>query len=150
MKGYSYEFEKEGTASARAEGVDVSYKDIVEACGRIRGKTIAWAVDFLERAARGEIPILFKRHNKKLGHRKELRGQKGRYPKKAAAILLKVLKSAFANARTKGLGEDLIIAHVAANKKSTYPRLAAKGRRVRSDYEISRVEIVLKEKVKKG
>jgi len=152
MRGYSTEFVPEEFASARLEGVDASYKDLSEVCGRIRRKDAGWAKTFLERAAAGEIPVLFKRHNKKLGHRRELGGKKGRYPWKAAKIVLKVLNSAVANGFAKGLGEGYVIFCAAANKKFTYPRMAPKGRTARSCYELARVEIVLKptQEVPKG
>jgi len=152
MKGYSHDFNPEEVASARLEGVDASYKDLSEVCGRIRRKDAAWARTFLELAAAGEIPVLFKRHNKKLGHRRELGGKKGRYPWKSAAIVLKVLNSAVANGLAKGLGEGYVILSAAANKKFTYPRMAPKGRTARAYFELARVEIVLKptEEVPKG
>jgi len=144
MKGYSCDFDVEGCASARLEGVDASYKDLSEVCGRIRRKDAAWARVFLERVAEGEIPVLYKRHNKKLGHRRELGGRKGRYPWKCAAIVLKVLNSAIANGMAKGLGEGYVVFGAAANKKFSYPRMAPKGRTARSYYELARIEIVLK------
>ena len=152
MKGYSIEFSPEECASARVEGVDASYKDLAEVCGRIKGKDAAWAQEFLEKASKGEIAVLYKRHNKRMGHRRELGGKKGRYPKKASKILLKLLKSAIYNGMTKGLGERYKIIAASANKKDTYPRVASKGGWMRSDYETARVEIVLKglETVPKG
>ncbi len=143
MKSYSVDFDKEKHAYARVEGTNVSYKDLAQVCGRIVGKDAQWAVIFLERAALGEIPILYKRHNKRLGHRKELGGQKGRYPKKAAAAVLKVLKSAVANGLARSLGMSYRIVHAAANKKHTYPRSASKGRTARSNLELARIEMVL-------
>lgn len=151
MEGYSAEFD-ENCATARLEGVDASFKDLAEVCGRIRGKDIRWCLSFLEQAAKAEIPVLYKRHNKRLGHRRELGGKKGRYPKKSAAIVLKVLKSAIANGMVKGLGESYTVLSACANKKTTYPRLAPKGRRARSNYELARIEVILrsKEEVPKG
>jgi len=146
MKGYSCDFDVEVCASARLEGVDASYKDLSEVCGRIRRKDASWARSFLEMAADGEIPVLYKRHNKKLGHRRELGGKKGRYPWKCAAIVLKVLNSAIANGMSKGLGEGYTVFAATANKKFTYPRMAPKGRTARSYYELARIEIVLKPK----
>lgn len=146
--GYSQKFERveeEQCAFARLEGTEASYKDLSEVCGRIRRKSADWAVKFLEMAAEQEVPVLFKKHNKRLGHRKELSGQKGRYPWKAAKIILGVLKSAISNAKVKGLSDGMVIAHVTANKKATYPRMASKGRRSRSDYELSRIELILRE-----
>jgi large subunit ribosomal protein L22 len=144
MKGYSVDFDRENFASARLEGVDASYKDLSEVCGRIRRKSASWAMAFLEKAAAGEIPVLYKRHNKRLGHRRELGGRKGRYPEKAAGVVLGVLESAMANGMAKGLGEGYTVFSAAANKRFTYPRMAPKGRTARSYYELARVEIVLK------
>ncbi len=144
MKGYSLEFDTKECASARLEGVDASYKDLSEVCGRIRRKNSVWALTFLEKAAAAEIPILYRTHNTKLGHRRELGGKQGRYPKKAAGIVLKVLESAIANGMAKGLGEVYTIRTSTANKKFSYPRMAPKGRTARSYYELSRIEIVLK------
>ncbi len=152
MKGYSTDFERENFACARMEGTNASFKDLAEVCGRIRGKNAEWALGFLELAAEGKIPVLYKRHNKRLGHRRELGGQRGRYPKKAAKAVLKVLKSALANGITRGMGAGYQIAHASANKKNSYGRVAPKGRWARSDYETSRIEILLKplEAVPKG
>ncbi|MFH0738006.1 MAG: 50S ribosomal protein L22 [Candidatus Micrarchaeota archaeon] len=150
MKGYSSNI-PENCALARVEGVNASYKDLSEVCGRIRGKKTDWAVSFLERAAEGEIPVLYKRHNKKLGHRRELGGQKGRYPKKAAGIVLKALQSAMANGKVKGLGDGFTIHAANANKKDVFPRMAPKGRTARSFLVTCRIEIILQGKaVPKG
>jgi large subunit ribosomal protein L22 len=143
MKGYSSEI-PENCATARVEGANASYKDLSEVCGVIRNKKTAWALPFLEKAAEGEVPILFRRHNKNLGHRRELGGRKGRYPQKAARVVPKVLQSAIANGKELGLGEDFTIISVVANKKQTFPRMAPKGRTARSFLETSRVEVVLK------
>lgn len=150
MNMYSYtipEDKKDMYAMARAEDVEASYRDLSEVCGRIRNKDCARAVAFLEKAATGEIPVLFKRHNKKLGHRRELGGAKGRYPMKAAKAVLKALNSAIANSRVKGMSEELTIVHACANKRHDYPRMSAKGRRSMQHYATSRIEIVVKERV---
>ncbi len=145
MKGYSNMPEStENCAMARLEGVNASYKDLSEVCGRIRNKKTDWAVGFLERAAEAEVPILFKRHNKKLGHRHELGGRKGRYPWKAAKIVLKTLQSAIANGKTLGMGDVYTIVAASANKLAAFPRMAPKGRTARSFLETSRVEIILR------
>jgi ribosomal protein L22 len=143
MKGYSSEI-PDNCARARLEEVNASYKDLVEVCGRVRNKKADWALSFLEKAAKGEVPVLYRKHNTRLGHRRELHGRKGRYPKKAAKIVLKVLRSAIANGRTLGLGEAYTILAASANKKHVYPRIAPKGRWARSFLETSRVEVVLK------
>jgi len=147
MYSYIIEKGKEGDfARARVEGVDASIKDLVEVCGNIRYKPVDKAVKLLEAAADGSMPILYRSNNKHLGHRRELGGRKGRYPKKSVKIVLGALKSAIANAQQKGLSEELIVTHACANKLATYMRYAPKGRRNVSAMETARVEIVLKEK----
>ena len=147
MQFYSYtidEKEKDTYAFARAEDSGASYKDLTQVCGRLRGKKIAWAFDFLAKVSEGSIPVLYRKFNTKLGHRRELRGRKGRYPEKAAREVLVLLKSVEANAKVKGLSDDLTVVHISANKKASFPRGMSKGRRGRSDYETSRIEIVVK------
>ena len=143
MKGYSSTV-PENCARARVEGVNASYKDLSEVCGVIRNKKTEWAVSFLEKASEGEAPVRFRRHNRNLGHRRELGGRQGRYPEKAARIVLKALQSAISNGKTLGLGETYTVLAASANKKQVYPRMAPKGRQARSFLETSRVEIVLK------
>ncbi|MBI5051517.1 50S ribosomal protein L22 [Candidatus Micrarchaeota archaeon] len=147
---YSYaipEEKKEHYAMARAEDLEASYKDLTQVCGRLRKKSVKHALSLLEKASNMEIPILFKKFNTKLAHRRELGGSQGRYPQKAAGVVLEVLNSAIANAKVKGLNEDMIIVHILANGKHSYPRMSPKGKRVRHHYATSRIEIVLKEKV---
>lgn len=145
MKGYSQSF-GENCASARLEGVNASFKDLVQVCGNIRLKKADWAISFLEKASEGEVPVLYRSYNKKLGHRRELGGRKGRYPKKAAKIVLKVLLSAIANGEVKGIGSEFVIKHACANKKMIMPRIASKGRWARSNLETSRIEIIVEAK----
>ena len=142
MKSYSAKI-PENCACARVEGVNASYKDLAEVCGRIRNKKSAWAVSFLEKVSEGKAAVLYRTYNKRLGHRKELKGRKGRWPKKAASIVLKTLLSAIANGKVKGLGDEYTVLVASANKKDVYPRLASKGRWSRSNLETARVEIVL-------
>lgn len=144
---YSYKFDEHVVGKARLEDVDASYKDLVEVCSNIRNRSSADAISLLEKAASGEMPILYRKYISRLAHRKELCGKPGRYPKKAAGLVLEALKSAIASAKAKGLSEDLIVVHAAANKKDVFPRLAPKGgKRSRSYYETARVEIVVREK----
>ncbi len=134
-------------AKARVEGVNASFKDLTEVCGNIRRRPAEAAVALLEDAKAGKVPLRYRSHNTRMAHRKELMGQKGRWPIKAAGIVLKCLQSAIANAKEKGLSEDLIVTHACANKKNTYMRYSSKGRRNISRMETARVEIVLREKV---
>jgi large subunit ribosomal protein L22 len=132
---------------ARNESIDASYKDLCEVCNNIRNLNVNEALDFLEKASLKKIPVLYRSHNKKLAHRKELNGKKGRYPVKAVKFVLRALKDAISNALVKGADKDkLIVAHACANKKATYLRLQPKGRRTRSNYTLSRIEIIVMQK----
>lgn len=142
---YSYK-SKVNHSSARLEDTNVSYKDLCAVCANVRGMPVQQAISFLSLAVDMRIPVYYPSWNKKLGARHELGGKKGRYPKKAAKIVMKVLKSAVANADTKGLDPDsLFIAHIAANKKNKYLRYSPKGRRNISALTTARVEVVLEE-----
>lgn len=142
-----YSFQKKGDNFAYAQeyNLDASYKDLVEVCKSIRKLPVAKAMALLTKAEAMEMPILYRSHNKKLGHRHELGGKKGRYPIKAVRLVRKVLVNAINNAKVLQLNENsLTVAHAAANKQSIYPRLSPKGRRMRMNYETARLEIVVR------
>ena len=86
MKSYSYQINEnpESYATARVEDVNASYKDLAEVCGRIRNLKVERALELLGEFEKGTIPVLYKSYSRHLGHRRELGGRKGRYPKKAA------------------------------------------------------------------
>ena len=143
---YMYTPKHENYARARVEEVNASFKDLCAVCDSVRGMKVTDAINFLRLAASGRVPILYRRHNKKMGHRRELGGKKGRWPMKEARIILKLLNSAVANAEQKGLiEEDLVITHIAANKQRSYARLAPRGRWRRAFYETAFAEVVLEE-----
>jgi len=135
-------------ARARISRVNCSWKDLSEVCRNVRGKDTDFALEFLGNAAEGKQAILFLRHCKKKGHRRELGGKKGGFPVKSCRAVLGVVESADANAMKLGLGATRI-AHIAANKHATYPRMSPKGRRIRHDYEVAFIEVVLEEKQQK-
>jgi len=145
---YTYNIGNEADfAKARIEDVNASYKDLTEVCYNIRRRPAEMAVQILEDAKAKKRPIRYRSHNTRMAHRKELQGQKGRWPVKSVGIVLKCLESAIANAKEKGLSEELIVVHASANKKYSHMRYSSKGRRNTSKLETARVEIVLKEKV---
>ncbi|VVB73168.1 50S ribosomal protein L22 [uncultured archaeon] len=139
--GFGARMREEETAKAQQYNIDASYKDLCAVCSNLRGLTADEGVQYLE-AVLGGFPVLYKRWNKHLGHRKELGGRKGRYPVKSAKYVLLVLKNAIANASGKGL-DSLTIVHVQANKQAIYPRTQSKGKQFRANYETARVEVVL-------
>jgi len=132
------------TARARITGVNASYKDLCAVCGNVRGKDIDEAIEFLGLAAVKKKAILFARHNKSKGHRRELGGRQGGWPVKSIKIVLGVLENALANANKLGLS-NAKVAHIIANKQHTLPRMSPKGKRIVHNYETAFVEVVLEE-----
>jgi ribosomal protein uL22 len=143
--GYSYKGTGAKFAKSQVNDVDASFKDLGAVCDAIRYKKADAAVELLEKVSEGDTPVLYRTHNKHLGHRHELGGKKGRYPKKSAKLVLVVLKNAIANASFKGLDEELVVKHACANKQRIMPRMAPRGTSRRSNYETARIEIVLEE-----
>jgi len=112
------EDDKAKTAKAVGKSLKISPKHAVELCRELRGKKLESAKVYLEEVIQMEKAVPFKRHNKKVGHRKGLTGwPSGRYPVKAAAQILKVLENAEANAEYKGLdAENLKIMHISSHR----------------------------------
>jgi len=151
---YSYNLDREGIVFAGASDINASFKDLCCVCDSIRHKPVPDALMILDETAAGKRAIEFKRHNKYMGSRHELGGKKGRWPKKCAAIVRKVLVNASANAKNKGEDpESMYIVHAAANKTIIVPRRPPKGIRSvrtggygyvpsrRSDIEFARIEM---------
>jgi large subunit ribosomal protein L22 len=143
--GYSYKQTGAKFAKAQAHDIDASFKDLGAVCDAIRHKNTDAAVELLEAVSEGDTPILYRKHNKRLGHRHELGGKKGRYPKKSAKLVLSVLRNAIANATFRGMGDELVVKHCCANKQRIFPRMAPRGTSRRANYETAIIEVVLEE-----
>ncbi len=116
---YAYtEDDKTKTAKALGRSLKISPKHAVEICNKIRGMNVEEAKDYLEEVILMKKAVPFKRHNKKVGHRRGLKGwPTGRYPVKAATHILDVLENAEANAEYKGLdSENLRIMHISSHR----------------------------------
>ena len=147
---------------AGESGLNASFKDLCSVCDSIRHRRATDALSILEITSKGERPILYRRHNKYMGSRHELGGNKGRYPKKCAAIVRKVVVNAIANARNSGEDPDsMYVVHASANKTIIVPRSPPKGVRSmsggygygsarRSNIELAKVEIGLAYRGTKG
>lgn len=145
---YAYKPNEE-KAAARAYGRDleVSAKDSREVVHAIRGLKIAEAEKVLFGVMTLQQPIPFKRHKRKLSHKPGI--GPGRYPRNAAAAVLKILENAKANAKVKGLDEGaLFVKHVAVHKgihkRPRGARAFSKGPQMHS--RRATVEIILEEK----
>jgi hypothetical protein len=116
----------------------------------------------LDEAQKGTMAIRYTRHNRYMGSRHELAGGTGRFPKKCAAIVRKVLVNACANAKNKGYSPDVMhVIHASANMTLIAPRPPSKGVRRsvssggygyttmrRSNIEFAKVEIGISSKYK--
>ena len=116
---YAYtDDDKAKTAKALGRSLKISPKHAVEICNRIRGMKVEKAEAYLEDVIEMKTAVPFKRHNKKVGHRRGIGGwPTGRYPVKAAKQILDILKNAEANAEYKGLDtENLKIMHISSHR----------------------------------
>jgi len=106
------------TAIASGRDLRVSHKAAREICHYVRGMRLEKAKDVLQEVVALKRPVPYRRHKKKVAHRKGVEGfDAGRYPKKAAAAILKILDQVEANAEFKGLYSDrLKIIHIASHK----------------------------------
>ncbi|MCI5866637.1 MAG: 50S ribosomal protein L22 [Methanosphaera sp.] len=147
---YSYQAKAdEKIAKASGHNLKISPKHSVEICRSIRNMYLEDAKAFLEDVIAKKAVVPFKRHNKKVGHRSDLKGwPSGRYPVKAAAAILKVLENAEANAENMELDvENLKLVHASANRgviiRGWTPR--AFGRASPSNTPTTHIQIVLGE-----
>jgi large subunit ribosomal protein L22 len=146
--GYSAKIE-EPCARAMGKEMRISPKHAMEVCRAIRGKRLEEAKEYLQAVTAKKRAVPFKRHCKKVGHRKAIQGwDAGRYPVKAANAILEVLKNAEANASYKGLDlEKLRIIHASAQKGIRIPGFKPRAfARATPSHELTtNIEIILKE-----
>ena len=147
---YSYQAkENEKIAKASSHGLKISPKHSVEICRTIRNMYLEDAKAYLEDVIAKKAVVPFKRHNKKVGHRKGQEGwAAGRYPVKAAEQILKVLENAEANAEYKGMDtEKLFIEHISSHKGVVIPGYIPRafGRMTPFNTPTTHIQIVLQE-----
>ena len=155
---YSVAEEKgEKWGKAQLHDVNCSYKDLGQVLAAIKGKSVKEAEKILNEAIALKKAIPFKKFNTGMGHRSELCGQKGKYPKKECRFALELLENARANSVARGLDEAvLFIKHACAYKQNVlkrYRRTFAGSRTLGygkqalwSNYMTCRAELVLAEK----
>lgn len=133
---------EENEKRARAAGISlpISIKHSVEVCSFIRNKKLESAMEQLREVVAGKRAVPYKRYNRDLAHKKGMAA--GRYPKKTCLEIIKILESVKANAEEKGLGENLVIKHVSANKASTPWRY---GRHRRRKAKRTHITVVVEE-----
>jgi len=145
---FAYE-PKELIKIARGMGRDlnISFKSAVEISKRLNGMMVNDAIKLLDGVVSLEQVIPFRKYKKGVGHRKGLRGYNiGRYPKKAAGEIIKVLNNVVSNANYKGLDSDkLKIINIQALKGISRLRRKPKGRYRTMRRQFVHVQITAKE-----
>jgi len=145
---YSAKIE-EPCARAMGKEMRISPKHAMEVCRAIKGMPLAAAKGYLRTVVAKKKAVPFKRHRKKIAHRRDLPGwDAGQYPVKAASAILEVLENAETNAGYKGLDtERLHIVHASAQKGIIIPgfKPRAFARATPFNELTTNVEIILKE-----
>jgi large subunit ribosomal protein L22 len=149
--GFGLEFPPEKTARALAHELHISPKHAVEICSELKHKRLESAKTLLEEVAALRRAIPMRRYNHDVPHQPGT--GPGRYPKRAATELLKLLKDAESNAEYRGLDtERLVVAHMAARRgrviRGSTPR--AYGRFSAKNVETVTVEVILRETGEEG
>jgi large subunit ribosomal protein L22 len=151
--GYSVKIDDEDEEKiARAIGRElrVSPKSSTEICRAVKKKSVEKAKEFLNEVVEMKRPVPMKRFKKGVAHKRGLeKAYAGRYPKKAASQILKVLESAEANAEYKGLDtERLYVKHISTQRgrviRGIIPR--AFGRASAHNEQTTNIEVILQER----
>ncbi len=142
----AYKYSKQtGENVAKAVGIDlpISSKQSIEVCNFLRNRKLTVAKKLLEEVMRMDRPVPFKRFTGSVGHRKGPMAS-GRYPIKTCTNILKIIKSAEANAQNKGLSSNnLVLTHISANTGTRIQRYKRKGSR---KAKMTHIEVILEEK----
>ncbi|MDG6913810.1 MAG: 50S ribosomal protein L22 [Nitrososphaerota archaeon] len=148
--GYSFQgFDPAVHVRASGREVNISPKAAREVALTIKGMLLTRAIDLLEQVESKEMPIAFRRHKLKVGHRSELQGfPTGSYPVRTAKAYLGVLHNLQGNTEFKGLDPERVkIIHAAGyagrTVKDYYPR--AFGRSSPNFHQLVHIEVVGKE-----
>ena len=152
--GYSFieqKFDKERLAKASGRDLRIKPKHAREICAVIKGMNVDHAKKFLENVINLKQSVPFRRHKKKIAHKKDLKQFKwyaGKYPRKAAARIYEILSSVESNGEYKGLDIDMCkIIHAAAHRGRIIKRYIerAHGRSTAYFKYLTHVELVIYE-----
>ncbi|HUS56589.1 MAG TPA: 50S ribosomal protein L22 [Thermoplasmata archaeon] len=144
--GYTIDADPETTSKAIGKEVSVSPKHCREVCKMLKGRTVEDAKKYLQSVADLKTPVPYTRFKMFLSPKAKV--GPGRYPKKAALAIMKVLESARSNAEYKGLDADGMRVKVACANRGRVqvgymPR--AYGRSTPWNEQTTNIEIVLEE-----
>ncbi len=145
MMKYATKFNDETMARAQGIALPVSFKQSVEVCRFIKNRNYKDAIRLLEGVSEMKTPVPYRTFNRGgTGHRKGI--GPGRYPIKASGYVIKLLKSAYANASQKGLDTASLMVKAAVAKKG--PKTFHYGRKRGTKAKRTHIEVVV-EAVKK-
>ncbi len=126
-------------AHAVLRDAPISYKVAVLIGKAIKGKTAKKAIAYLEAVQNKTRAIPYTKFSDSVGHRPGKVGP-GRYPQKASALFEALIKNAVTNADDKGIGTDVTIAYVVAQRASLPMHSGRQGRR---QFKRAHVELVV-------
>jgi large subunit ribosomal protein L22 len=146
----AYSAKPKGPKSVKAHGrdLDMSFKDAVVIADYIRGKNLKKASALLEKVAKLEAPVPYRKFKKGIGHRRgDYKIKTSKYPKKVVGEFIKLLSNLESNAEYKGLdAEKLKITHVQAQKGVGRTRRKPKGRWKRWERQFVSIQAIAEEK----
>ena len=135
-------------AKAYGKELNISPKHAVELCRFIRGRKVPIAEKLLEGIIKKTVAVPFKRFKHSVSHRKGKIGP-GKYPVKAAALLLKLIEDVKSNAEFKGIDpESTVISHLSAYRGQTTESYfhRARGRTTPKVRATVNIEIIIEER----
>ncbi|MEM2918914.1 MAG: 50S ribosomal protein L22 [Candidatus Altiarchaeota archaeon] len=146
---YAYIPKEEKVKIARAMGrdLDISLKNAVIVCERIKGMELQKAKNLLSDVISLKRAIPFRRFKKNIAHKKGLgKDAIAKYPKKAAFEILKILNNLEKNSEYKGLNtEKLKIINAVTLKGISRVKRKPKGRYQRRVSQLVNIQITAKE-----
>ncbi|MHA2392446.1 MAG: 50S ribosomal protein L22 [Promethearchaeota archaeon] len=152
--GYSFieqKYDSERLAKASGRDLRIKPKHAREICAVIKGMKVERAKEFLESVIQLKQSVPFRRHKRKLPHRKDLKQFKwyaGRFPQKTAARIYEVLSAVESNGEYKGLDiEACRLIHAASHRGRIIKRYIerARGRSTAKFKYLTHVELVIYE-----
>jgi len=146
MVGYTAQTDPDTTSRAIGKEIPISPKHSREICRMIRGMPVSRAREVLEEVMKMRRAVPMRRFKKRVSHKKGV--GPGRYPRKAAEAILKVIDSAAHNAEYKGLDADnmrikVAAAHLGRTVEGYMPR--AHGRATPWNQQTTNIEVILEE-----
>lgn len=146
MAGYTQYTDPDKTSRAIGKEMPISPKDSREVCRMLRGRKVSVAIKMLEEVIDAKRPVPFARYNSGVAHKPGV--GPGRYPKKSAEAILKVIESAKHNAEYKGLdSENMKIKVITTNLGRVIPGYMprAYGRSTQWNQQTVNIEVILEE-----